>query len=56
MAPELAWMVAIFWIAWKPRLEVGVGSRHSRRPEWHVRGSHLAISLALACRRLLLNA
>jgi hypothetical protein len=21
--PELAWMVAIFWIAWKPRLEVG---------------------------------
>src|SRR6516165_3026527 len=42
MNPELAWMVAIFWIGRKPRCEVSMASASPDCPNG-VRGSHLAI-------------
>jgi hypothetical protein len=39
-------MVAMLWIAYKPRPEVAAGSPHSMRPEWRSR-IDLAISLTV---------
>jgi hypothetical protein len=46
MTPELARMVAIFSIAWKPRPEAGPAPGIPVVPNG-IRGSDLAISLAL---------